>query len=95
MGSTLRPLRPIKKGPAILDDPEPPRGDLVVDSVVEHNDGVGHVLFEPVTGERSLTPLAGDDRGHALVLQPPEEARQLHTQDARIGESREQRLDGV
>ena len=63
--------------------------------MVEQNDGVGHVFFESVPGKSSLTPLTGNDRGHAFVFEPPKEARQLHSEDAGIGESREQRLDGV
>ncbi len=104
IGSTEMPSRADQErvlvGPvaraAILDDPQPPRRDLLVDAVVEQDHAVGDVLFEPVPGEGALAALAGDDRGHAAVLQPAEQARAAPTRRiAGVRRAREQRLDGV
>ncbi len=39
--------------------------------------------------------LAGDDRGHALVLEPAEQPAQFRPQDGLVGQPGEQRLQGV
>ena len=80
---------------AVLDDAQPPRGDLVVDAVVQQDHAVGHVLLEAVAGQRVLAALAGDDRGHAAILQPAEQAPQLGAQDGVVRQAGEQRLDRV
>ena len=73
---------------AVLDDPEAPRRDLVLHAQVEQDHAVGHVLLEAVARQRGLAPLAGDDGGDALVLQPAKEPVQLGAQDLLVGERR-------
>ena len=41
---------------AVLDDPQPPRRDLLVDAVVEHDHAVRDVLLEPLPGELPRRP---------------------------------------
>ena len=80
---------------AVLDDAQTADGELVGHPVVEQDDAVGDVLFEAVAGERALAPLAGDDGGNALVLQPAEQPAQLGAQDALVRQAAEQGLQGV
>ena len=47
-------------GAAVLDDAEPPGGDLLPDPEVEEDDAVGHVLLEAVAGQEVIAPLARD-----------------------------------
>ena len=82
-------------GAAVLDDPQAPRRDLVGDAVVEEDHAVGDVLLEAVAGEGVRAPLAGDDRRHALLLEPAEQAAQLGPEDGLVGQPCEERLDGV
>ena len=67
---------PVRRA-TILHHAQSPRGDLIVDSVVEQDHAIGHVLLQPVAGQRSLATLARDDRRHAAVLQPAEQAPQF------------------
>jgi hypothetical protein len=48
-----------------------------------------------MAGERVLAALAGDERGHAAILEPAKQPPQLRTQHHFAGQSGEQRLDGV
>ena len=80
---------------AVLDDPQPPRRDLVVDAVVQEDHAVADVLLQAVAGERLLALLAGDDGRDALVLEPAEQPAQLGAQDRLVGQPGEERLDGV
>ena len=41
---------------AVLDDPQPPRGDLLGDAVVEEDDAVGDVLLQAVARQRARRP---------------------------------------
>ena len=43
----------------------------------------------------AVAALAGDDGGHALVLEPAEQAAQLGAQDGVVGQAGEQRLERV
>ena len=79
----------------LLDDADPPHGDLVGDPVVEGDDAVGHVLLEAVAGERALAPLGGHDGGHAPGLEPAEQAAQLGPELGGVVEGGEQHLQGV
>jgi hypothetical protein len=82
-------------GAAVLDDAQAPGGDLPDDPVVEQDHAVGHVLLEPVAGERAIAPLGGDDRGHLPLLEPAEQPAQLGAQHRLVGQATEQGLDGV
>ena len=67
-----------------------------LDAMVEDDHAVGDVFLEAVARDRAAVALlAGDDRGHAAVLQPAEQAAQLGAQNGVIGQSGEQRLDRV
>ena len=97
------PLSSIRNGyslvpwpsPAVLDDAQPPRRDLLGDAVVEQDHAVGDVLLQALAGQRPVAALAGDDGGDALVLEPAEQPAQLGAQDRLVGQAAEQRLDGV
>src|SRR6185312_11130947 len=80
---------------AVLDDAQAPDGELLVHPVVEQDDAVGDVLFQAVASQCAVAPLAGDDGGDALVLQPAEQTAQLGAQNAGVGQAAEQRLQGV
>ncbi len=80
---------------AVLDDAQPPRGDLVEDQVAQDHDEVGDVLLEAVACDRLLAALAGDDRGDTPVGEPLEEALDLAAYDDFVAEGREEDLDGV
>ena len=82
-------------GAAVLDDAQAPGRDLLVHAVVEQDHAVGNVFFQALARERALAALAGDERGHALVLQVAEQAPQLRAQQRLVGEAAEQRLDRV
>ena len=82
-------------GAAVLDDAQPARRDLVVDAVVEQDHAVRDVLLEPLPGQQALAALAGDDGGHASVLQPAEQPPQFGAQDAVVRQAGEQRFDRV
>jgi hypothetical protein len=62
---------------AILHDAQAPGRDLILNAMVEQDHRIRHVLLESLPGEESLAALARDHRGHALVLQPPEQASQF------------------
>ena len=83
------------RGAAVLHDPQPARGDLLRDPVVEQDHAVRDVFLEPVPGERSRPALGRDDGGHAAVLQPAEQPAQLGAQQGRVRQAREQALDRV
>ena len=84
IGSTEMPCSSIRNGyslvpcarAAILDDAQAPRRHLLVDAVVEQDHAVGDVLLQAVAGQRAFAPLAGDDGGDALVLEPAEQPAQ-------------------
>jgi hypothetical protein len=80
---------------AILDDPQATRRDLVLHAVVEQDHAVGDIFLDAVARQLSFTPLGRDDRRDAAFLQPCEEPPQFGAQDRRIGQAREQGLDGV
>ena len=80
---------------AIFDDPKASGGDLVLDAIVEQHHTVGDVLLETLPGELALATLAGDDGSQAAILDPTEQPPQLGSEDRNVGQSGEQRLDGV
>ena len=102
MGSTEIPVSPIRKGYSfvpcvepIFHDPQPPRGYLLDDPMIEQDDAVRDELFEALTREVILAALTRHDRRDAAVLQPPEQAPQFGSQDRHVREAREHRLDRV
>ncbi len=72
-----------------------PRGNLLIDPVVEQDDAVGHVFLQPVARQLFAPALGGDDGGHAFVLEPAEEPAQLGAQDGFVGQAGEQRFQRV
>jgi hypothetical protein len=82
-------------GAPVLHDPQPARGDLIRDTVVEQDHAVRDVFFEPLPGEGSRPALGRDDGRHPAGLQPAEQAAQLRAQQARVRQAREQALDRV
>ena len=82
-------------GAAVLDDPQPSRGDLTRDPVVEEDHAIRDVFLESLPGEGAGAALRRDDGRHVPGLQPAEEAAQLRAQQVRVGQAREQALDGV
>jgi hypothetical protein len=103
MGITEMPSSSIRNGvlvgavhrAAVLHDAQPAGRELLGDAVVEHDDAVGDVLLETVAGERAVAALARDHRGDPAVLEPAEQPAQLGAQHRGVGQSSEQRLDGV
>ena len=83
-------------GPAIFQDAQPPGGDLLLDALVKNDHAVGHVFLQAVARDRiALALFSGDDRGHAAILQPAEEAAQLGAQNGVVRQTGKQRLDRV
>jgi hypothetical protein len=80
---------------AVLDDPQPPRRNLLAHAVIEQDHAVGDVFLEPLARELAFAALAGDDGRHALVLEPAEQAPQLRAQQRLVGEAAEERLERV
>src|SRR6185312_6562193 len=80
---------------AKFDDAQPPRRDLIHDAVVQQDDAVGHIFFEPVPGEHALALLAGDECGDTALLEPAEEAAQFGAQDRLVREAGEQSLERI
>ena len=80
---------------AIFHHAQMPRGNLVIDPMVEQDDAVGHVFLQPVARQLFAPALGGDDGGHAFVLEPAEEPAQLGAQDGFVGQAGEQRFQRV
>ena len=57
---------------AILDHSKAARIDLVGHALIEHDHAVRDIFLEPVTSQRVLAALAGDDRGDTEGLQTGE-----------------------
>ena len=97
-GQNTDPIRTDEKGKlvgtvlrtAIFHHPQMPRGNLVVDLVVEQYDAVGDVFLQPVAGELLAPALRRDHGGHAFVLEPAEEPAQFGAQDRLVGQARKQ-----
>ena len=43
-------------GAAVLDDPQPPGGDLLRDAMIQDDHAIGDIFFQPVPGERAVAP---------------------------------------
>ena len=80
---------------AIFHHPQMPRGNLVIDPMIEQDDAVGHVFLQPVARQLVAPALGRDDGGHAFVLEPAEEPAQLGAQDGLVGQAGEQRFQRV
>ena len=79
----------------ILEDSQSPSRGLLRDAVVEDDDAVRDVLFDAVTSERPIAPLARDHGGDAPILEPGEQAAQFGAQYGRVRERSEEGLDCV
>jgi hypothetical protein len=80
---------------AVLDDPDPPRGNLLVHAVIELDDGVRDVFLESVTRQRVLAPLSRNHDREVSIPQPAEQPAQLRPQDRLVLQAAEQRFDRV
>src|ERR1043166_3428234 len=67
----------------------------MLNPMIEKNHAIGNVFFETVARQRALAAFAGDDCGHAFVLEPAEEAAQLRPKHAGIGKAGEERLRSI
>ncbi len=102
-GSTEMPSASIRNGyslvpcvgTAILDHPQPPRRDLLVDAVIQQDHAVRDIFFQPLPGQRAFAAFAGNHRRHALVFQPAEQPADFRPQNSRVREAGEQRLDRI
>ena len=65
------------QGAAIFYHAQMPRGDLLVDPMIEQDDAIGHVLLQAMTCELFAPAFGGNDGRHALVLEPAEEPAQF------------------
>ena len=81
--------------PAKFHHAQMPRGDLIDDPVVEQDDAIGHILFQPVAGELIASALGRDDGRHAFFLEPAEKPSQLGSKDGLIGQAGEKRFKRV
>src|SRR5215204_6550823 len=63
--------------------------------MIEKNDAVGHVLFETVACQRSVAPLAGDDRSHSFVFKPAKKAAEFSTNNGFIRQGGEERFECI
>ena len=87
-------VRAVRRAP-VLHDAKSPRRDPCADPVFQEDDTVGDVFFQPLAGESSLSALAGNDRGDALVFEPAEEPPQLRPNDGLVRKRREKGFDRV
>jgi len=46
------------------------RRNLIGYTMVEQDDAIGNVFFQPVPGERAFTAFGGDHCGHASIFEP-------------------------
>ncbi len=58
--------------------------------MIQQDNAVGDVFLQPLARQRAVAALGGDDGGHALVLQPAEQAAQFGTQDGFVLQAAEQ-----
>jgi hypothetical protein len=82
-------------GTSILDDPQPPGRNLLRDPMIQNDDAIGDIFFQPMPGERSVAPFPGDNRRHALFLEPLEQPPQFGPQDGRVRQSGEQGFNRI
>jgi hypothetical protein len=82
-------------GAAILHDAQAAGGERLRHPVVQDDDAVGDVLLQPLSRERAVPSLAGDDRRHPPVLEPSEQPPQLRAENGDVRQPAEERLEGV
>ena len=80
---------------SILDDPDPPRRNLVLDTMVELNDGIGDVFLETVARQGDLAAFARNDDREPAIAQPAEQPPQLRPEDRLVLQPGKERLDRV
>lgn len=78
-----------------IHDAEPPRGELIVDAMIQHDDAVGDVFLDTPARELPFAALGGDDGGQAAIFQPLEEAHQFGAKDRLVGYRGKERFDGI
>src|SRR5215213_6247595 len=83
------------QGAAIFDDPQPPGGNLVSDTVVERNDAIGDIFLKPEAGHGPFAAFRRNHRADTFVLKPAEQALKFGPQDALVVKCREEHLYGV
>ena len=83
------------KTAAILHDSQAACGKLVVDTVVQQDDAIRNVLFEPVAAEIAVAAFRRNHGGDAALFKPAKQAAHFGAQNSDVGKSREQRLQGI
>jgi hypothetical protein len=68
----------------VLDDSQPPGGNLLRYPMVQCNHAVGDVFLQPVTGQRVDSGFPGNNRGKVVVFQPAEQPLQFRPQYRRV-----------
>jgi len=82
-------------GAAVLEDTKPPGGNIAFQAMIEHDDAIGDILFQPLACQRGFAPLSGDDGGYAFLLEPAEQAPYFGAYDKRTAQGGEERLDRI
>ena len=103
IGSTAIPLRSIRNGYSLVPWLEPRY--LTIRSrrveiwssytVVQRDDAIRYVFFQPLSGQRVDAALARDHGGDAALLEPRKQPAELGAQHGGIAQAREQRFDRV
>src|ERR1700742_3469603 len=81
--------------PTIFYDAQPPRNNLVLDSIVQKDDAIGNVFFDTEPGQLAAPSFGRDDCGDALVFEPAEQPTKFCAEDSRVCQTREQCFDRV
>ena len=64
----------------VLDDSQPPRGNLFRYPMVQRDHAVGDVFLQAVTRQRVLSRFAGNDSGKLVVFQPTKQPAEFRSQ---------------
>ena len=80
---------------AVLDHVQAARADLIRDPVAEKDDAVADILFKALAGQHVDPGFAGDDGGHAFLLEPAKETTDFGSQEWRVGQVTKERFDGI
>ena len=87
-------IRPMRRA-AILHHAQPPRRNLVVQPMIEQDDAVGNVFFQPLARERPAALLAGDDGRHPLFFEPVKQPPHFRPQNGLVIQAGKQAFDGI
>ena len=81
---------------AIFDHPQPPRGGLLDDAVIEHDHAIRDIFLDAIARRGPVVAaLGGDDHRQVALLEPGEQAAQFRADDGDIGDAGEQGVDAV